>query len=155
MKYFTIRELTKSATAARKGINNSPNAAIVTSLTALIDNILDPLREKFGAPIIVTSGYRCPALNRAVGGATNSQHTKGEAADIRTVSDSREDNMKLLRCLLNSGIIFDQVIAENIDSEGNPDWIHVSFTKKRKNRMKRTTMKKISGRTVYIDGIKI
>ncbi len=155
MKYFTIRELTKSSTAARKGINNAPNAAIVTSLTALVDNVLDPLREKFGAPIIITSGYRCPALNRAVGGATNSQHTKGEAADIRTVSDSREDNMKLLRCLLNSGIIFDQVIAENVDSAGNPDWIHVSFTKKRKNRMKKTTMKKISGRTAYIDGIKI
>ncbi len=155
MKYFTIRELTKSSTAVRKGINNTPNSIIVNSLTALIDNVLDPLREKWGAPIIVTSGYRCPALNRAVGGSSGSQHTKGEAADIRTLSDSREDNMKLLRCLLNSGIEFDQVIAENVDSQGRPDWIHISFTRARQNRKKRTTMKKIAGRTTYINGIKI
>lgn len=155
MKYFTIRELTKSNTAVRKGINNTPNSIIVNSLTALIDNVLDPLREKWGAPIIVTSGYRCPALNRAVGGASGSQHTKGEAADIRSMSDSRDDNMKLLRCLLNSGIEFDQVIAENVDSQGRPDWIHVSFTRARQNRKKRTTMKKISGRTTYLNGIKI
>lgn len=155
MKYFTIRELTKSNTAVRKGINNTPNSIIVNSLTALIDNVLDPLREKWGAPIIVTSGYRCPALNRAVGGASGSQHTKGEAADIRSMSDSRDDNMKLLRCLLNSGIEFDQVIAENVDSQGRPDWIHISFTRTRQNRKKRTTMKKISGRTTYLNGIKI
>ena len=155
MKYFTIRELTKSETAVRKGINNKPTKEIEKSLTELINNVLDPLREKFGAPIIINSGYRCPALNRVVGGAINSQHTKGEAADIRTVSDSREDNMKLLRCLLNSGIIYDQVIAENVDAQGRPDWIHVSFTKARRNRMKKTTMKKISGKTAYMSGIKL
>ena len=87
MKHFSIRELSRSETASRKGINNTPNSAIVSALTALIDNVLDPLREKWGAPIIVTSGYRCPALNRAIGGASGSQHTKGEAADIRTLSD--------------------------------------------------------------------
>ena len=155
MKHFSIRELSRSETASRKGINNTPNSAIVGALTALIDNVLDPLREKWGAPIIVTSGYRCPALNRAIGGASGSQHTKGEAADIRTLSDSREDNMKLLKCLLDSGIEFDQVIAENVDGAGRPDWIHVSFTRSRANRKKRTTMKKIAGRTTYINGIKI
>ena len=155
MKHFSIRELSRSETASRKGINNTPNSAIVSALTALIDNVLDPLREKWGAPIIVTSGYRCPALNRAIGGASGSQHTKGEAADIRTLSDSREDNMKLLKCLLDSGIEFDQVIAENVDGAGRPDWIHVSFTRSRANRKKRTTMKKIASRTTYIHGIKI
>ena len=88
MKYFTIRELTKSNTAVRKGINNTPNSTIINSLTELINNVLDPLREKWGAPIKVSSGYRCPALNRAIGGATNSQHMKGEAADITSMSDS-------------------------------------------------------------------
>lgn len=155
MKYFTIRELTKSETAVRKGINNKPTKEIEKSLTELINNVLDPLREKWGAPIKVTSGYRCPALNRAIGGAVNSQHTKGEAADITTLSDSREDNMKLLQLLLNSGIIFDQVIAEDVDGKNRPNWIHISYTKKRANRMKRTTMKKISGRTAYINGIKL
>lgn len=155
MKYFTIRELTKSATAIRRGINNTPTKTVENALTALVDNVLDPLREKYGAPIPVSSGYRCVALNRVIGGAINSQHTKGEAADITSLSDSRDDNMKLLRTLLNSGIVFDQVIAEDIDSKGRPNWIHVSYTKSRPNRMKRTTMKKINGKTVYISGIKI
>lgn len=155
MKHFSIKELSRSETASRRGINNTPNSAIVSALTALIDNVLDPLREKWGAPIIVTSGYRCPALNRTIGGASGSQHTKGEAADIRTLSDSREENMKLLKCLLDSGIEFDQVIAEDVDGAGRPDWIHVSFTRSRANRKKRTTMKKIAGRTTYINGIKI
>lgn len=155
MKYFTIRELTKSATATRKGINNTPNAEITKSLTALIDNVLDPLREKWNAPIRVSSGYRCPALNRAIGGATGSQHMKGEAADITSLSDSRDDNMKLLRMLLNSGIPFDQVISEDVDAFGRPNWIHVSYTTKRANRKKRTTMKKIKGKTTYLSGIKL
>lgn len=155
MKYFTIRELTKSETAARKGINNSPTKEIERALTALVDNVLDPLREKWGAPIKVSSGYRCPKLNKAIGGATGSQHMKGEAADISSLSDSRDDNMALLRLLLNSGIPFDQVISEDVDSKGRPNWIHVSYTTKRANRKKRTTMKKIKGRTTYLSGIKL
>ena len=151
MKYFIINELTKSSTANRKGIDNTPSALIKERLAALINNVLDSLREKWGAPIIVTSGYRCPALNRAVGGASGSQHMKGEAADIRTVSDKPEDNMRLLKCLLQSGIIWDQVINEYPDSKGNPNWIHISYKKNGKNRMKKTTCK--NGR--YINGIKI
>lgn len=155
MKYFTIRELSKSETAVRKGINNTPTKSIEDALKSLINNVLDPLRAKWGKPIIVSSGYRCPALNKAVNGEVKSQHLRGEAADIHSLTDSRDDNMALLRLLLNSGIIFDQVIAENVDAQGRPDWIHVSFTKQRKNRMKKTTMKKISGRKTYINGIKI
>ena len=128
MKYFTINELTRSATAKRLAINNSPTAAVRANLTALGENILDPLREAWGAPIIVTSGVRCPALNKAVGGATNSQHMYGQAADIRTVSDKREDNMKLLRKLIDLNLPFDKLIAEYVDSSGRPDWIHVSFS---------------------------
>lgn len=154
MKYFTIRELTKSATATRKGIDNTPTKEIEKSLIALINNVLDPLREKWGAPIRVSSGYRCPKLNKVIGGAAGSQHMKGEAADITSLSDSREDNMKLLQCLLNSGIDFDQVISEDVDTKNRPNWIHVSYTTKRANRKKRTTMKKIKGKTVYLSGIK-
>ena len=152
MKYFTITELTKSATAMRLGIDNTADASIRANLTALVENVLDPLRVRWGMPIIVTSGYRSTALNKAVGGAASSQHTKGMAADIRTVSDSRADNMRLLRCLLNSGIVFDQVICEYPDAQGRPDWIHVSFNKggNRKNRL--TAVRK-NGRTVYVSGI--
>ena len=96
MKYFSIQELTKSATAVRKGIKNDPSIQVCKALTALIENVLDPLREAYGKPIIVTSGYRCEKLNKAVGGAASSQHVKGEAADIRSVQDTPEESFKLL-----------------------------------------------------------
>ena len=159
MKYFTIRELTKSAAAVKLGINNTPNKEITNSLVALVEHVLDPLRTRYNKPIIVTSGYRCSALNRAVNGSSNSQHLKGEAADITSLGDTRDENMRLLKTLLNSNIEFDQVIAENVDALNRPDWIHVSFTNKGKNRMKRTTMKRVTknGKTkpIYIDGIKL
>lgn len=152
MKHFTIRELTKSRTAAKLGIDNTPTPEITRRLNALVDNVLDPLREKFGAPIIVSSGYRSPKVNAATPGASKtSQHMQGEAADIRTVSDSREDNMKLLRCLLQSGIEFDQVICEYPDANGRPDWIHVSYTKRWANRRVKTTCR--GGK--YYSGIKL
>lgn len=150
MKYFTINELTRSVTAATKGINNAPGVAVKANLEALVDNVLDPLRSSWGHPIIVSSGYRCPELNKAIGGAVNSQHIKGQAADITTLSDSRDDNMRLLRLLLRSGIEFDQVIAEDIDAQGRPNWIHVSFNRAG-NRRKLTTY--INGK--YINGIKL
>ena len=141
MKHFTIRELTKSRTAAKLGIDNTPTPEITRRLNALVDKVLDPLREKFGAPIIVTSGYRSPKVNAATPGASK----------IRTVSDSREDNMKLLRCLLQSGIEFDQVICEYPDANGRPDWIHVSYTTRRANRKVKTTCR--GGK--YYSGIKL
>ena len=153
MKYFTLSELTKSATARRLGIDNEADVDVRANITALVDNVLDPLRTKWGMPIIVTSGYRCPKLNAAVGGAANSQHTKGMAADIRTVSDTPADNMRLLRCLLNSGIVFDQVICEYPDAQGRPDWIHVSFKRLGGNRKNRLTAVRKNGRTVYVSGI--
>ena len=69
-KYFSIEELCKSDTATEKGIDNTPSSEVVEKLNMLIDNVLDPLREAYGKPIYVNSGYRCPALNKAVGGVT-------------------------------------------------------------------------------------
>ena len=155
MKYFTLSELTKSATATRLGINNAGNALVRANLTALVENVLDPLRERWGSPIIVTSGYRCAALNKDVGGVAGSQHTSGEAADIRTVSDSREDNMRLLRCLLNSGIVYDQVICEYPDAQGRPDWIHVSYRRRSQNRQQQLTAYKFGKVTCYAKEIKL
>ena len=152
MKYFSISELTKSNTATRLGIDNTPDAVVRYNLIALIENVLDPLREAWGAPIIVTSGYRCERLNKAVGGATNSQHRKGEAADIRTLSDSRADNMRLLRLLLRMKLPYDQVIAEYVDAQGRPDWIHVSYSRK-KNRGSKLTASRVGKVTIYSQGI--
>lgn len=153
MRYFSIAELCRSNTAVRLGIDNSPSEIVRVNLEALVENVLDPLRAKWGAPIIVTSGYRCPALNKAVGGATSSQHMIGMAADIHTLSDSRADNMRLLRLLLNSGIVVDQVISENIDAQGRPDWIHVSYNRI-SNRKSLLTATRLNGKWVYSPGIR-
>lgn len=123
MKYFTIKELCKSSTATQKGINNTPNSQIVSNLEQLVAQILDPLRERYGKPITVNSGYRCPALNKLVNGAKNSQHVKGQAADITAGSISQ--NKKLFQLAIDMNLPFDQLIDEKKYS-----WIHISFSNK-------------------------
>ena len=135
MKYFSIKELTKSETATRLKIDNTPTAEVVDNLTALVDNVLDPLRELYGKPIHISSGYRCPRLNKAVGGVANSQHLTGQAADIN--QGSHEENRRLF-IYLEEYCAFDQLLWENGGA-----WIHVSFRKDGKNRqqVKRITKK--------------
>ena len=82
MKYFKLTELTHSITAKAHAINNTPTAEAVPLMVDLIDKVLDPVRERWGVPIYVNSGYRCPELNKLVGGAPNSYHLRGMAADI-------------------------------------------------------------------------
>ena len=142
MKYFTIGELTKSATAKRKGIDNSPSRQVQKNLTALVEKVLDPLREAYGKPIIVTSGYRCEKLNRAVGGAASRQHVKGEAADIRSVQDTPAENEKLYDLIVKLGLPFDQLI-----NEYGYDWVHVSYGPR--NRRQRLKAVRMNGKTVY------
>ena len=122
MKYFTIKELCKSSTATQRGINNSPNSEIVSNLEQLVDNILDPLREAYGKPITVNSGYRCDALNKAVGGSKTSHHLTGLAADI--TGSSKAENKKLFELAQKLKLPFDQLIDENKFS-----WVHISFSK--------------------------
>lgn len=122
MKYFTIAELSKSATAKRLKVSNVPTQYVKDNLVELVNNILDPLREAWGAPIIVSSGYRCPCVNRAVGGAKYSQHMYGQAADIHTVSDKPEDNKKLFNLIQKLKLPYDQLIDEY-----GYNWIHVSY----------------------------
>ena len=129
MKFFTINELTRSSTALRKKINNSPTEEVKNNLIELVDKILDPVREKWGKPIIVSSGYRCPTLNVAVGGAKNSQHTTGEAADIHTVEDTVAENKKLFEVIKSRGLPFNKLIKEY-----NYNRIHVSYSSKHKPR---------------------
>lgn len=126
MKYFTIEELYQSTTADRKGIDNRCSNEIAANLTALVDNVLDPLRIWYGKPITVNSGYRCPALNKAVGGAATSQHMNGQAADIDT--GDRQQN-KLLFEYIRKNLPFDQLIDES-----NFAWVHVSYRADRNNR---------------------
>ena len=146
MNYFTIDELTASATARKKGIKNVPNEEERLNLIALVAAVLDPLREKYGKPIYVTSGYRCAALNKCVGGVTGSQHRKGEAADIVT-KEGAVGNFELGRLIVESGQ-FDQVIFEDCGKNDLlPQWIHVSW--KRTGALRGNVLKKVKGEKTY------
>lgn len=118
IKYFKLSEFINSATAKRLGIDNTPSFEVVDNLNRLAD-YLDGIRAKFGKPILVSSGYRCPLLNKAVGGVPNSQHLKGLAADL-VCSD-----MEKLLSIIRETKGFDQVITEH--NKGSKSyWIHLS-----------------------------
>lgn len=130
MKYFTLNELIKSDAAKRSKINNTPNKQEENNLIALVENILDPLREAYGKPIIVTSGFRCERLNKLVNGSKTSQHRTGQAADIRTVEDTVEENKKLFDLIQELNLPFDQLIDEY-----NFDWVHVSYSPRNRRQI--------------------
>lgn len=147
MKYFTIDELTASATARKKGIKNIPNEEERLNLIALVAAVLDPLREKYGKPIHVSSGFRCAAVNKSVGGVTGSQHRKGEAADIVT-KEGAVGNFELGQLIVESGK-FDQVIFENCGKDDLlPQWIHVSW--KRTGALRGNVLKRVRGEKIYL-----
>ena len=126
MKYFSISELLKSDTAIKNKLWNGAPTEAEENLRALVDEVLDPLREAYGKPIRVNSGYRCPKLNTLVGGTPNSQHMRGEAADIQPVVGNEADLPQLARILISNGK-FDQLILY-------PTFIHVSYRKLGWNR---------------------
>lgn len=127
-RYFSLKELTRSATASSLGIDNTPDDISVENLTLLADNVLDPIRELWGAPLIVNSGYRSAELNKAIKGASKSQHMSGQAADITTGRIG--DNKILFGMIQKSGIPFNQLIDEN-----NYSWIHVSYSERNRREV--------------------
>ncbi len=122
-EHFTLSELTRSETADRNHIDNTPSPEVVSNLRALCRNVLEPARVAFGAPIYVTSGYRCPALNAAVGGKPTSQHLRGEAADLQV--QGVKNLRKLYKVIKDHGV-FDQLLYET--NRTGAKWIHVSYT---------------------------
>lgn len=128
--HFKLVEFTRSATAQARHIDNTPDEEQIKNLKFLCDNVLEPLREQFG-PIIIGSGFRCPALNTAVGGVKNSQHKSGEACDIHL--PSIEVGKKYFE-FLKKLPIFDQLIWERNNPRSNHYWIHVSVKRSGKNR---------------------
>ena len=122
-KNFTLEELTASATAKARGIRNQPGQTEVINLCGLVHNVLQPLRPAMGHEIKIGSGYRCPQLNRAVGGVSNSQHMKGEAADLCIDGDLKKG--KRWFEWIQTNCDFDQLIWEH-NAKGNY-WVHVSF----------------------------
>ena len=146
---FSLQELTKSDTAIRHDIDNTPSLQVIDNLQDLVDNVLQPLREKFG-PVVVTSGYRSPAVNTKIGGSTTSDHCHGYAADFEALG---VDNRELALYIQNNGFKFKQLILE-FYRDGVPDsgWVHCSFQKDA-NKGQVLTAKKVNGRTQYVNGI--
>ena len=124
MKYFTISELCASDTARARGIDNTPSSGVTLALTTLIEKLLDPIREAWGGPITVNSGYRCQKLNAAVGGVATSQHLRGEAADISVgiLAKNRQLFDRIVELQKAGQIEFDQLIDES-----NYAWVHISY----------------------------
>lgn len=130
-EHFSYAELTKSTTAARKGISNAPSKEHATNLVTLCNEVLEPLRKLYGRPIRISSGYRSPALNKLVGGSLASHHCIGMAVDID--QGSAAENMKIFNLLKAYGS-FTQLIFEYGTLENGPDWVHVSYDKNELNR---------------------
>lgn len=125
MKYFSFKEFTRSNTAERLNIHNNPTWEIKFRIIDLVENVLDPAREYIGIPIYITSGYRCPELNKIIGGVQNSQHQKGEAADIRCEIQYMNELYNYIR----KNLQYDQLIYYK-----TKNFIHVSYTNLRNNR---------------------
>ena len=148
-KNFTLEEYTKSQTALRQGIDNTPEGEHLEAAKALFENVVQPIRDTFG-PTVINSGYRSPLLNEAVGGSSRSQHCKGEAADIECPGIPNAEVAEWIVAHLD----FDQVILE-FYTPGIPDsgWVHVSYKTDDTNRESILTAMKIDGKTVYREGI--
>ena len=129
-KNFTLEEFTASDTAKAKGISNIPSTQQVANLCAMVHHVLQPLRDAMGQEIKIGSGYRCPRLNTAVGGVSNSQHLNGEAADLCIDGDKLKG--KRWFDWIKSHCKFDQLIWEH-NAKGNY-WVHVSYRIDGKNR---------------------
>jgi hypothetical protein len=141
---FSLIEFTKSQTADRKGIENTPNEIHVLALESLCHNILERVRSAFAKPVMINSGYRSPALCEAIGSKSTSQHCNGEAADIEIFGVSNYDLAKYIENNLN----FDQLILECWDGiEPNSGWVHVSYVDDVSNRKDVLTYTRANGYT--------
>ena len=142
---FTLSELTKSQTAVRKNIKNEPSTAHVENLIHLAETVLQPVRDHFGKPVVISSGYRSPELCEAIGSSSKSQHARGEAADFEIMGI---DNMQLATWI-NKNTNFDQLILEFYEpGDPNSGWVHCSAVKEgsRAQVLKAT---KVEGKTKY------
>ena len=146
-KNFSLRELTRSQTAIRKGIKNEPDQEQLMNLVALTVKILQPCRDKFGS-VSINSGLRVLELNKAIGSGNNSQHTKGQAADFEAYSISNTE----LATWIKDNRCFDQLILEYYEpGQPNSGWVHVSYKKEINSNRKEYLMafKDDNGKTNY------
>ena len=145
-KNLSLAEVTKSATAIRMGIANTPSATHLIALKEVSKNIFQPCREHFGKPLAVTSGYRSEALNEAIGGSKTSQHSKGEALDLDADVFGGFSNAELFN-YIKDHLDFDQLIWE-FGNNNNPAWVHCSY-KTQGNRNEVLIAIKTNNQTTY------
>ena len=142
---FSLAELVKSQTAERKGIHNKPETDAVENLIHLAETVLQPVRNHFGKPVMISSGYRSPELCEAIGSSSKSQHAKGEAADFEIPG---VDNMQLAMWI-SKNTIFDQLILEYYEpGDPNSGWVHCSAVKEG-SRAQVLKASKVEGKTKY------
>lgn len=133
---FTLEELYASATAARRGINNTPSPIVQQNLRMLAERILQPIRDEYKHAIIVTSGYRCAKLNAAVGGAKTSQHLTGCAADIKCTHTSKAYLFRLILRMIREGRLEVGQLIWEYGNADEPSWVHISLpTAGKKNQI--------------------
>tara|TARA_S200002703_G_scaffold7107_1_gene7525 strand:+ start:3129 stop:3587 length:459 start_codon:yes stop_codon:yes gene_type:complete len=143
---LTLAEVTKSNTAIKNGINNNPSDEHLSNLVDIAEKVFQPIRDHFGVPIGITSGYRSLELNKLIGGSLTSQHSKGQALDLDADVFGGVTNSEIFDHILNN-LDFDQLIWE-FGSGSNPDWVHVSY-KREGNRKQVLQAKRINGKTEY------
>ena len=149
---FHLSEFVKSQAASRRGIPNKPGEAEIAALRLLCHKVLEPTRAHFGKPLVISSGYRSPAVNRAIGGARNSQHVTGEAADFEIPGVSNIEVCRWMAANLN----YDQLILEfYTPGQPNSGWVHVSYRQPYRNEELTARRVRKWGRLVteYVPGI--
>ena len=139
--HFTLSEFTKSQTAERKGIDNTPEPIHIKCMETLCLNVLEPIREHFGKPMTINSGYRSVDLCEAIGSKSTSQHAKGQADDIEIPG---VDNLKLAQYIQDK-MDFDQLILECYTGDPSSGWVHVSYNNQGENRKDVLTYDRTNG----------
>ena len=144
---FSLHEFTRSQTATRHGIDNTPSKEIIGNLQSLCLGVLQPVRQYFQKPMIISSGYRCVELNIKIGGSVTSQHVQGQAADIEVLEVSNLE----LSDWINKNLSFDQLILEfhNPDEDPHSGWVHVSFNSDNNRHEYKEAYKNEEGKTRY------
>jgi hypothetical protein len=148
-KHLSLAEVSRSETAKRRGINNTPSGEHLANFKLLAENIFEPIREHFGVPIHISSGYRSKELNSAINGSLTSQHCQGEAIDIDMDGSTNGVTNKMVFDYIKDNLNFDQLIYE-FGTDKNPDWVHVSYESSGKQRKQILKAVKSGGKTSYV-----
>jgi hypothetical protein len=145
---LNLAEITRSDTAKRHGIDNTPTAEHLENFKLLADKVFEPIREHFKTPIFISSGYRSKALNDFIKGSLSSQHCKGQAIDIDMDGSNGEVTNRMVFDFIKNKLDFDQLIWE-FGTDFNPDWVHVSYVKTGNRKQKLKAIRN-GGKTTYI-----